>query len=252
MTADETLVDWNAQVYRQNTGFVSDLGIPVVELLNPQAGERILDLGCGDGELTLKLMECGCQVVGIDSSPSMIAAAKAKGVEACLMDAAEIEFNHDFDAVFSNAALHWMRPPELVIQGVYRVLKSGGRFVAETGPEGNIAIIRQALHRALESRGVSAEAVDPWYFPSSSQYSALLEEHGFKVTLVDQFDRPTPLPGGLAAWIDSVAHPFLQAISKDQRDEFKRDVEIDARDSLCNEKDEWFADYVRLRFIAVK
>ena len=150
---------WNSSRYSKNARFVSDLGEPVVELLNPQPGERILDLACGDGALTEKINARGAEVIGIDGSADMVAAAKKRGIAARVVDAYQLDFTSEFDAVFSNAALHWMkRDPDAVIQGVHRALKPGGRFVAEMGGHGNVAAINVALCAALENHGVEEPA----------------------------------------------------------------------------------------------
>src|SRR5258708_1107899 len=143
---------WNPKDYQQNARFVSDLGIGVLELLAPKAGERILDLGCGDGVLSKKLADLGCSVVGVDTSPDLIKAALALGLDARLMDGQALIFQSEFDAVFSNAALHWMKQIEKVIEGVARALKPGGRFVAEMGGKGNVDTIEKAMRQALQKR----------------------------------------------------------------------------------------------------
>jgi len=244
--------DWDAEVYRLKTGFVSELGRAVVELLAPRAGERILDLGCGDGVLTRALADMGCEVVGIDSSPDMVRAARERGVDARLLDAAEMPFQGEFDAVFSNAALHWMRPPAAVVRGVHRALKPRGRFVAELGGKGNIANIQSALHRALSSRGIPPGSVDPWYFPAVEEYAALLRRHGFQVDRIEHFDRPTRLPAGISGWLESVARPFLDAVPADERPRLIDEVEEQAAPVLVADDGTWRADYVRLRVAARK
>src|SRR5262249_10134177 len=150
--------------------FVADLGEPVVELLAPRPGERILDLGCGDGVLTEKLVQMGCSVVGVDGSPLQIAAARARGLDAHVLDGERLTFTHEFDAVFSNAALHWMKRADDTIAGVYRALRPGGRFVAECGGHGCVATIAGALHAALGRRGIDGARVNPWYFPTPEEY----------------------------------------------------------------------------------
>lgn len=244
--------DWDAQVYREQTGFVSELGLPVVELLDPCRGERILDVGCGDGVLTGKLAAQGCEVTGIDASPDMVRAARERGVDARLMDAAVMDFDEEFDAVFSNAALHWMRPPEAVVRNIHRALKPKGRFVAEFGGRGNVAHIRHALHESLRSRGIAPENVDPWYFPSPGEYAELLRDNGFKLRSATHFERPTPLPGGLASWLESVARPFCAAVPAAMRGELLADLEDRLAPVLLGEDGSWRADYVRLRIVAVK
>jgi trans-aconitate methyltransferase len=164
-----TTQKWNAQQYSEQGRFVSDLGMPVVELLAPRRGERVLDLGCGDGVLTAKLVALGCNVVGVDGSASMIGAAKALGLDARVMDGHALSFDGEFDAVFSNAALHWMKQPDKVVDGVWRALKPGGRFVGEMGGEGNVATIVAALETALRARGIDPKAFNPWFYPAAEQ-----------------------------------------------------------------------------------
>ncbi len=172
MAIETASQQWNSSRYGKNARFVSDLGEPVVDLLDPQPGERILDLACGDGALTEKIIARGAEVVGVDGSSDMVAAAGQRGIDARVIDAYQLEFASEFDAVFSNAALHWMkRDPETVIQGVRRALKPGGRFVAEMGGHGNVAAITVALCATLEKFGVKdSTALIPWYFPSPDEY----------------------------------------------------------------------------------
>ena len=180
------LQTWNPEQYARTAGFVPELGLPVLELLNPQPGERILDLGCGDGVLTEKLAALGCQVVGVDSSPAQIAAAQARGLDARVVDAQRLLFDAEFDAVFSNAALHWMRQPDAVIAGVWRALEPGGRFVGEFGGAGNIASILEALDAVLPGHSVDPLTLIPWYFPDEHEYRQKLEASGFVVTSIER------------------------------------------------------------------
>ena len=167
---------WNPAQYAEHARFVSDLGLPIIELLSPQPGESILDLGCGDGALTIKLVELGCHVVGVDSSPDMIAAAQSLGLNVQVIDGQALPFINEFDAVFSNAALHWMMHPEHVIAGVWRALKPGGRFVGEFGGCGNVTAIITAIESALSSRGLLI--AHPWFFPHPEEYKRLLKIRG--------------------------------------------------------------------------
>lgn len=241
---------WSPDQYAENARFVSDLGAPVVELLAPIRGERILDLGCGDGALTVKLAGYGCEVVAVDSSPEMIEAAKALGLDARIVDGQELPFEREFDAVFTNAALHWMKNPAAVIAGVERALKPGGRFVGEFGGRGNVAAIVAAVESALGSRGLYSEC--PWYFPGAEEYSKLLEENGFSVQSATLIPRPTPLPGDVGNWIETLAQPYVSVIPDSLRGEFLREVVESLRPVLCDGKGNWHADYVRLRFCARK
>jgi trans-aconitate methyltransferase len=232
---------WNPKDYGQNARFVTDLGSGVVDLLAPRPGERILDLGCGDGVLTKKLSDLGCQVVGVDSSPEFLKAAQALGVEARLMDGQELTFDNEFDAVLSNAALHWMKQAEKVIDGVWRALKPGGRFVAEMGGKGNIAQIENASRQALQKRGLLEKVTDPNYYPSPEAYRALLEKRGFRAAYLNHFSRPTPLPKS-----------YLEALPPGEVETFLQEVQEALRPTLCDAQGRWIADYVRLRFAAFK
>jgi len=241
---------WDPNRYAQNARFVADLGAPLIELLAPQAGERILDLGCGDGALTEKLAACGCTVVGVDGSAEQIAAARKRGLDARVMNGEALEFDHEFDAVFSNAALHWMKRADAVIEGVRRALKPGGRFVAEMGGAGCVAKVRAALTAAFVRRGIDAGPLDPWYFPTPEDYGGRLRAHSFAIDSMSLFDRPTELPGALTAWLETFGEPFTSALAPSERDSLRREVEDALRPTLCGADGVWRADYVRLRFAA--
>tara|TARA_A100001037_G_scaffold150700_1_gene136098 strand:- start:14496 stop:15290 length:795 start_codon:yes stop_codon:yes gene_type:complete len=242
--------DWDAGCYARNARFVSDLGSPVVELLGPVAGLRILDLGCGDGALTEQIAEAGATVVAIDASESQISAAQARGLDARIGDARSLEFDREFDAVFSNAVLHWISPPEEVISGVARALKPGGRFVGEFGGAGNVDTVRRALVAALDRQGHDGSGADPWFFPSDSDYRALLQDGGFSVDSIALIPRPTPIPGDLGDWIQTLAGSFLAVVPAEERDEIISDVRDASRASLQQADGGWSVDYVRLRFSA--
>jgi len=241
---------WNAAGYAAHAHFVPALGQPVLDLLNPQPGERILDLGCGDGVLTEKLAAAGAELVGVDSSPEMIEAARQRGLDARLMDAASLPFDHEFDAVFSNAVLHWIKnDPDAVIAGVRRALKPGGRFVGEFGGHGCVAAITVALMAALERRGVKHPAM-PWYFATVEDYRSRLSRGGFEVDYIALIPRPTPLPTGMKGWLQTFANPFLALVPEGDRDGFLDEAIEFLRPVLCDEQGNWTADYTRLRFAA--
>jgi SAM-dependent methyltransferase len=241
---------WNPAQYGANARFVSDLGMPAVALLAPRPGESVLDLGCGDGALSMRLVELGCSVLGVDASPEMIAAARSLGLDARVEDAHALPFSEEFDAVFSNAALHWMKDPEAVLASVWRALKPGGRFVGEFGGHGNVAAIVAALELALAARG--EEVASPWFFPRPEEYRALLEARGFVVGTIDLIPRPTLLPGDVGAWLETFAQPYLFAVPAGDRVGFIAEVVEALRDVLCDANGNWYADYVRLRFSATK
>lgn len=249
MSAVETQ-QWNPTQYAENARFVSDLGMPVVELLAPRAGESILDLGCGDGVLTRKLADLGCKVTGVDFSAEMVAVCQALGLEAQVASGEALTFDSEFDAVFSNAALHWMKNPQAVIAGVWRALKPGGRFVAEMGGYGNIAAIIGAIEDALAKRGLTIE--NPWYYPDVSTYRSLLEAQGFIVNSIALFPRPTPLPGDVGGWLETFAKHYLKHLPEEERTGFIAGIVETLRPALSDQDGNWTADYVRLRFCAYK
>jgi len=241
---------WDPERYARNARFVSDLGMPVVELLAPQPGERILDLGCGDGALTAKLVAMGCDVIGVDSSEAQIVGARALGLDARVMDGHALTFSNDFDAVFSNAALHWMRRADEVIAGVHRALRPRGRFVAEMGGHRCVEKIRVALVEALNRRGLDGEGAVPWYFPTVEEYSARLLKGGFTIKYIALIPRPTPLPGDVSGWLETFAENFLAKLAPVERPAFIAEVREVLRPQLCDASGKWTADYTRLRFAA--
>ena len=243
---------WDPDSYARNARFVSDLGSPVLELLAAKSGERILDLGCGDGVLTKRLAELGCDVLAIDSSPAQIQAALNLGLDARVMDALELPFSEEFDAVFSNAVLHWIKSADQMIAAVFRALKPGGRFVAECGGYGCINKIRTALVHALDRRGLHGEAYVPWYFPTPGDYATRLEKAGFRVDSIALIPRPTPLPGDIVAYLDTFAQNFLSALPDDARPEYLDEVRATLEPQLRDDNGVWIADYVRLRFAATR
>lgn len=244
---------WDPDGYARNARFVSDLGAPVAELLAPQAGERILDLGCGDGALTVKLAAVGCDVVGVDVSAPQVEAARRLGLDARVADGARLDFDAEFDAVFSNAAIHWMKPPDVVIAGVWRALRPGGRFVAEFGGYGCVETIKRALIDALHRRGIDGDALNPWYFPTVEDYSARLARRGFTVRYIALIPRPTPLPTEINGWLETFAQSFMEPLANSARADFIDEVREALRPELCDAHGgKWFADYVRLRFAADK
>lgn len=247
---------WNATLYDEKINFVSQLGKGVVDLLSPEPGERILDLGCGTGDLTQKIAQEGATVLGIDLAESMIQAAKQKYPHLAfeVQDATRFRTAEPFDAVFSNAALHWIKQAPQVIETVRSVLRKGGRFVAELGGKGNVDIVIRGISAVLAKRGISAAERNPWYFPSIGEYSTLLEQHGFRVTHAFHFDRPTPLPDGyegLSHWLNMFTDSFFYDIPSEQKEELFQQIAKEIEEELYRDGT-WYIDYKRLRIAAVK
>jgi trans-aconitate methyltransferase len=245
---------WDAALYENRHSFVWKQASDLLELLAPKAGEEVLDVGCGTGHLTAQVAAAGASVIGIDSSAEMIEQARRSypGVRFELQDARLLAFDRRFDAVFSNAALHWIREADAVVEGVSRALKVGGRFIAEFGGHGNVQTIHAALHRGFEAlAGRPIES--PWYFPSVGEYASLLERFGLEVTFAVLFDRPTPLEGeaGMRNWVTMFGQPYLSALTAEKRESLVQAVEETTRPVLYRDGG-WIADYRRLRIVATK
>jgi trans-aconitate methyltransferase len=245
-----TTQTWNAAEYDKNARFVSELGTPVLQLLAPKPNERILDLGCGDGVLTKKIADAGSFVVGLDSSPDFCAAARRLGLDVVESSAYDMTFSREFDAVFSNAVLHWIKDADRVVRNVAAALRQGGRFVAEMGGHNCIKTIRDALIDELKHRGYDGDAADPWYFPTSQDYSARLQRAGFDVRYITLFPRPTPLPGDILGWLTTFAQCFTAVLPEAERPNYLLSVRDRIRPQLCDAAGNWTADYTRLRFEA--
>lgn len=245
---------WDPQAYATHAAFVPALGSAALDLLAPHAGERILDLGCGDGVLTERLVAAGAEVVGVDADPAMVAAAVEKGLDARVGDGRRLAFGPEFDAVFSNAALHWMGEPAPVVAGVFRALRPGGRFAGEFGGHGNIAAIRVAVRAVLAARGYRVPAQEDNYYPTAEAYRAALEAAGFVVATCAIIPRPTPLASGMGAWLQTFRGGFIDAagVPPEKRGQVIEDTRALLRPVLADAAGNWIADYVRLRFAAHK
>ena len=246
----ETGQSWDPERYARTARFVAEHGASVLELLDPKPGERVLDLGCGDGALTVEIARAGAEVVGVDASAEQIAATRALGIDARVMSGDALTFDAEFDAVFTNAALHWIKDAPAVIAGVRRALKPGGRFVGEMGGAGNCAAVRGALHEALADRGIDPDKLDPWFFPDETEYGGLLKAEGFEVQAIERFNRPTLIPGPLEDWLDTFCESFLKALPNADQGPTKAAIAASLRSTLCDDDGKWTVDYVRLRFDA--
>jgi trans-aconitate methyltransferase len=248
---------WDAELYDARHAFVWEKAKGLVELLAPKPGERILDLGCGTGALTAEIAAAGAEVSGVDRSADMIAEAHKKfpGLRFEVTDARELSFAGEFDAVFSNAVLHWIREPERVIVGVEKSLRPGGRFVAEFGGKGNIQRLIDGMERACRAMGISQPiTAASWYYPSIAEYSGLLEKHGLEVRRAALFDRPTKLEEGekgLDNWIHMFAQAFTDIVGPERLEAWIREVERQTRPALWK-GEYWELDYRRLRIAAWK
>lgn len=243
---------WDPQAYARNGAFVHELASGVLQLLDPQSGEYILDLGCGDGQLTQRVALTGAHVLGVDASAEMVAAARERGVEAEQAAAEKLPF-HDatFDAVFSNAALHWVRDQDAMMAQVHRVLKPGCRFVAEMGGHGNIAAIRVALIAVLERHGFGDREDGVNYYPTAESYTRRLREHGFTVDKIEIIPRPTKLAeDGMAGWLRTFRRGVLEGLPENIREAVVSETSELLAPALQDEEGNWIADYVRLRFVA--
>ncbi|WP_245843814.1 class I SAM-dependent methyltransferase [Oceanobacillus rekensis] len=247
---------WNASLYDIKHSFVSNYGGNLIELLAPKADEKILDLGCGTGDLAKRLYDKNVDVVGVDKSKNMVMQAMSKypNIKFMVRDATDLEYNNEFDAVFSNATLHWVKPSKQALNCIYESLKQGGRFIAEFGGKGNVQTITDAIINQFKEVGIDYNMEKfPWYYPSIGEYSSLMEEAGFRVAFAQHFDRPTPLDGdnGLKNWIEMFGSYMFEGILEDKKDFVITKVENNLKEILYKEG-KWIADYKRIRLIGIK
>jgi 2-isopropylmalate synthase len=242
---------WNVSEYTKHAAFVSNLALPVVDLLAPSEDEAILDLGCGEGTLALEIQKSGAKVTGVDLSHEMVKSARAKGIDAIVMSATELEFKSRFDAVFSNAVLHWVKESETAVRNIYEALKPNGRFVAEFGGLGNCKIAVDAMKEVFTNHPELGAFEDPWYFPSIEEYSTLLESCGFSVEYCELIPRPTPVDD-IVNWLDLFANGVTSHLSREEFSVFKEEVSRMTKPILFDENNGWRVDYVRLRVKAIK
>ncbi|MBE9070299.1 class I SAM-dependent methyltransferase [Leptolyngbya cf. ectocarpi LEGE 11479] len=243
---------WNAQQYQENASFVAELGKPVLSLLEPKPNETILDLGCGDGILTEKISKLCSQVKAIDSSESMIESALSRGLDAVLMSGTDIIYRNRFDAVFTNATLHWISDQDALLNGVYKCLVDQGRFVGEFGGRGNIQTLISAVEDVVKRNPDMGTFSNPWYFPSVDEYKNKLQENGFQINSIKLIPRPTPLQTGVKEWLKIFTNYIIADMPKKLEQSFLCEVENAVREKLYSDERGWVADYVRLRFHASK
>ena len=249
---------WNAEAYATHGRFVADLAGDLLTDLNPQPGEHILDAGCGDGELTAHIAASGAQVRGVDLSPAMVAAARARGLAVDHHSLTDLHYENQFDAIFSNAALHWIARDRqaALLASLHRALRPGGRLIAEMGGQGNIAAIRTALSAVLAPHNLDPEALAASFYPSAEQYRALLEAAGFVVQTIAIIPRPTPLPNGeqgMTVWLDTFRNGVLDQLLPQPRAEALAQTIALLKPILYDDTARlWTADYIRLRFIVAK
>ena len=241
---------WNIELYENKHSYVWEYGEKMLEMLAPQAGELILDLGCGTGQLTAEIAATGAKVIGLDISESAIAQCRQNypQIEFRIANGADFSCEQSFDAVFSNAALHWIHPPAAAVKCIYQALKPGGRFVAEFGGKGNVQQIIEAMNTVL-----AEPEYNPWYFPSIGEYSSLLEQQGFNVSYAVLFARPTKLDGenGLGNWLEMFAGERFSGLANSTKVSLINQIESELRTSLYRDG-HWWADYQRIRIIAIK
>ena len=247
---------WSPTDYAKNAAFVPALGAAALTLLDPQPGEMIVDLGCGDGALTALIEATGAKVVGLDASPEMVKAARSRGIDAYVADAQALGLTRaalcfgQLDAAFSNAALHWMLDPGAVAEGVFSILRPGGRFVGEMGGKGNLATLRRALRDELTERGFALPVEDPQWYPSVEEFLRFYSCAGFIDIQAQLIPRVTPLPAGIAAWVKTFRAGWLDVagVPESNRSDVAEAVQRRLAGTLCTPEGSWYADYVRLRF----
>ena len=237
---------WNAADYARVGAFVAELGGAALDLLDPQPGERLLDVGCGEGTLTRKISERGAIVLGIDSSPEMVEAARANGIDALLLDAADMQFFNEFDSAFSNATLHWVLAKEQAARAIFRALQPGGRFAGEMGGEGNLRKLRDALDEELIIRGYAPVGEAANWYASPDEFALIYEAAGFEQIDARLIARPTPIEHGIAAWVTTFRRGWLDRAGVPDEER------VDIGSAVADRVGSNIADYVRLRFIMRK
>jgi Trans-aconitate methyltransferase len=252
----EQKVHWEAEKYDRSMRFVSEYGLSMIEWLRPQAGEYIVDFGCGTGDLAARIAESGAEVLGVDISPEMVERARKKHphIRFECSDGTTWRSPQPFDAVFSNAALHWIRDAAAAVKTIAGCLRTGGRFVAEFGGYGNVSDIVQAMRDTLEARGRMDAFVMPWYFPKVGEYASLLEQEGFEVRKAVSIDRPTLLEDGeqgMMGWLRMFGHAMVPKASPPEMEAWFIEA-CERLKPVAYEAGQWTAEYRRIRVEAVK
>lgn len=237
--------------FKNKENFIADLAAPILDMLQPQAGEEILDLGCGDGSLTLEIKKSGANVQGVDLNTDKIQKAREKGIDASVVNITQIAFENKFDAIFSNAVLNWVKNQSHAINNVHRALKNGGRLIAEFGGDGNIKTISDAMQEVFAKNSNFGTFQNPWYYPSAQEYKTLLEESGFKVESCELVSRPTRVVN-MDQWLDAFAAGIISHLTSEEKADFKEQVKNILKDKIYTKEDDWTLDYVRLRVKAIK
>ena len=242
---------WIPERYASNAGYVSGFADFTLPVLAAKRGEKILDLGCGDGRVTLQLIAAGANVIGIDPAADMVEAARRLGVDARVQSVYDLDFDREFDAVFTNSVLHWVLEPNRAIARIFAALKPGGRFVGEFGGFGCCAGTVVAATAVLKRRGIDIADVNPWYYPTEDEYRGVLEKAGFAVDRVELCPLPTDLgTGGMAAFVDTFCENFFRPLKSEDRSTAQAEVIDLVRPALCDRAGTWTMDFVRIRFAA--
>lgn len=237
--------------FKNKEYFISHLAAPILEMLEPKQGEKILDLGCGDGSLTIEIKKSGAHVQGVDLNTDKVQKAREKGIDASVSNITQISFDNEFDAIFSNAVLNWVKNQTHAIHNVHKALKSGGRLIAEFGGDGNIKTITDAMQEVFDKNSNFGNFKNPWYYPSADEYRTLLEENGFKVEYCELVSKPTHVVN-MDQWLDAFAAGIISHLRKEEKIDFKEQVKNILRPKLYTNETDWTLDYVRLRVKAIK
>jgi trans-aconitate methyltransferase len=215
---------WNAEHYATHGRFVADQGVPLLEMLDARPDECILDLGCGNGVLTKKIVDLGCKVIGLDSSPQLVSSARMLGLQVVESDACDMSFSAEFDAVFSHAALHWMKDADRVLGRIAKALRPKGRFVAEMSGHNSIKPLHEAFVEELNRRGYDGQAASPWYFPTAEDYATRLGDAGFEIEYIALSSCMTSLPGDVMMWVTALGGCFTNALPQPEREDYIQSV----------------------------